>query len=161
MATPHVTGVVALVKSLHPTWTASQVISQVLGSVDPIPALVGKTVTGGRLNAAKAVGWQAPPSAPGVASFVGTHVTVSGSWQGQFGSQGYDVSQFGISFPSYAQVSISGASSATWAASTTDSRALLKPGSTTDRIAATWYNGNSFIADVNLTDGQTHGVSLY
>ena len=30
----------------------------------------------------------------------------------------------------------------------------------TDRIAATWY-GSQFTIDVNLTDGQTHAVSLY
>jgi subtilisin-like proprotein convertase family protein len=56
MATPHVTGVIALVRSQHPDWTAQQVIQQVLSSVDPIPSLAGATVTGGRLNAAVAVG---------------------------------------------------------------------------------------------------------
>jgi VCBS repeat-containing protein len=56
MATPHVTGVVALIRSQHPTWTNTQIKDQVLSSVDPLPSLAGKTVTGGRLNAATAVG---------------------------------------------------------------------------------------------------------
>jgi subtilisin family serine protease len=59
MATPHVTGVLALVRGEHPDWSYSQVISQVLSTTDPIPALQGKTVTGGRLNAWRAV--QPPP----------------------------------------------------------------------------------------------------
>ncbi|MCI0376699.1 MAG: S8 family serine peptidase [Gemmataceae bacterium] len=64
MATPHVTGVVALVWSLHPSWTYQQVIDQVLGTVDPLPELVGITVTGGRLNVAAAVGNPEPPPPP-------------------------------------------------------------------------------------------------
>jgi serine protease len=63
MATPHVTGVVALVASLHPDWGYDQIIQQVLGTVDVIPA-AAKTVTGGRLNAAAAVG-NAPPDTTG------------------------------------------------------------------------------------------------
>jgi len=56
MATPHVTGVVALLRALHPEWTAQQVIQQVLGTVDHLPDLADKTVTGGRLDAARALG---------------------------------------------------------------------------------------------------------
>ncbi len=65
MATPHVTGVVALVRGLHPDWTYSQVISQVLNTVDLIPSLDGKTLTGGRLNAAGAVTGTPPPDTTG------------------------------------------------------------------------------------------------
>ena len=54
-ATPHVTGVVALVQSQHPEWTYSQVIDKILATVDPSPSLQGKTVSGGRVNAAAAV----------------------------------------------------------------------------------------------------------
>ena len=56
MATPHVTGVIALVRSQHPSdWTYRQVIDKVLGSADPVDGAL-KTITGGRLNAANAVG---------------------------------------------------------------------------------------------------------
>jgi subtilisin family serine protease/fibronectin type 3 domain-containing protein len=55
MAAPHVAGVVALVRDLHPDWTYRQAIDQVLATTDPIEALEGITVTGGRLNAAAAV----------------------------------------------------------------------------------------------------------
>lgn len=59
MATPHVTGVVALVRSQHPDWTYKQVIDQVEGTVDVIDGATA-TITGGRLNAAAAVGNAAP-----------------------------------------------------------------------------------------------------
>ncbi len=32
---------------------------------------------------------------------------------------------------------------------------------TGDRIAAAWYNTTEFTIDVNLTDGQTHKLSIY
>jgi serine protease len=55
MATPHVTGVVALLRSLHPDWNYSQVIDQVLTTTAATSSLSGKTVTGGRLDAGAAV----------------------------------------------------------------------------------------------------------
>jgi serine protease len=56
MATPHVTGVIALVMSQHPEWTSAEVIQQVLSTGDPVDDLGLITVTGGRLNAAAALG---------------------------------------------------------------------------------------------------------
>ncbi len=50
MATPHVAGAAALVKSAFPGLTASQVKARLLNGVDQIAALQGKTTTGGRLN---------------------------------------------------------------------------------------------------------------
>ena len=56
MATPHVAGVAALVKAAHPSDTVAQLVSAILGGVDPIAGLSGQVATGGRLNACKAVG---------------------------------------------------------------------------------------------------------
>jgi len=55
MATPHVSGVCALMKSRVPALTHAQVKSFLLSSVDPVPALSGTSATGGRLNAFKAL----------------------------------------------------------------------------------------------------------
>jgi subtilisin family serine protease len=55
MATPHVTGVAALVWIRNPTWTYDQVRSKILTSVKPVSSLSGKTVTGGCVNAYNAV----------------------------------------------------------------------------------------------------------
>jgi subtilisin family serine protease/subtilisin-like proprotein convertase family protein len=57
MATPEVTGALALVWGLHPSWSYTQVIDQVLNTVDRLPSLQGKVATGGRLDLAAAVGW--------------------------------------------------------------------------------------------------------
>jgi hypothetical protein len=98
---------------------------------------------------------------PATATFVTTDATTKGNWQGTYGTQGYNVIDAGVSYPSYAQVTPSGNADWVWAASTSDPRALLKPGSTTDRIAATWYSPTSFTVDVNVTGGQLHQVGLY
>src|SRR5262249_46817539 len=48
-------GVLALVKTEHPNWRYYQVINQVLQTVDPLKALQGKTVTGGQVDAYRAL----------------------------------------------------------------------------------------------------------
>jgi len=55
MATPHVTGVVALVYGLHPDWSYQQVRDRIFNTVRPVAALNGKTATGGIVNAYAAV----------------------------------------------------------------------------------------------------------
>ena len=50
MATPHVTGAVALYASTHQGATAAQIKAAILGSVVATPSLAGKCATGGRLN---------------------------------------------------------------------------------------------------------------
>jgi subtilisin family serine protease len=67
MAAPLVTGALALVWGQHPTWTYTQVISQVLRTVDKFPSLTGKVASGGRLDLAAALG-------SSVVSPVGPHV---------------------------------------------------------------------------------------
>jgi subtilisin family serine protease len=62
MAAPHVAGVAALIWSRAPWASVTDVRSALLNSVDPVAALVGASVTGGRLNARRAV--EAAPSVP-------------------------------------------------------------------------------------------------
>lgn len=50
MATPHVTGAVALYKSINPGVTAAQIKSAILNKAKPTSSLVGKTLTGGRFD---------------------------------------------------------------------------------------------------------------
>jgi subtilisin family serine protease len=56
MAAPFVTGVVSLVIGQNPSLTAAQVVHQVLANTKPLPGLQGTTVTGGMVDAFRALG---------------------------------------------------------------------------------------------------------
>lgn len=56
MATPEVAGVAGLVLANEPNISMKDLRERLLNSVDPLPSLKGKVSTGGRLNAARAVG---------------------------------------------------------------------------------------------------------
>ncbi len=64
MATPHVSGALALLESYYPSLTAAQAKSRLLARVDPVPALGGKVLFCGRLNAFNPVdsGWVGAPA---------------------------------------------------------------------------------------------------
>jgi subtilisin family serine protease len=55
MATPHVAATAALILSAKPGLSAAAVKQLLLATVDPKPQLAGRSVTGGRLNAERAV----------------------------------------------------------------------------------------------------------
>lgn len=110
MATPLTAGVAGLIWSQNPTWTASQVESQLYSSADNIDAYLSSTYIGkmgaGRVNAYNAVN-TGPPPAP-VAAFTGSPtsgtepLTVNftdestgsiTSWSWNFGDGGSSTSQ--------------------------------------------------------------------
>jgi PKD repeat protein/subtilisin family serine protease len=55
MATPHVSGLGALILAQHPEYTGDQVKWNILLTVDPLDSLDGKILTGGRINANNAL----------------------------------------------------------------------------------------------------------
>ena len=55
MATPHVAGAAALIKSLNPAYTAEQIKTKLLNTTDSVQSFATKTITGGRLNLYNAV----------------------------------------------------------------------------------------------------------
>ncbi|MEO8592805.1 MAG: Ig-like domain-containing protein [Candidatus Solibacter sp.] len=102
-------------------------------------------------------------AAPG-ATFVKSDTVTVGNWKGVFGQDGYIIPNTPSDsklIPAYATVVATGATSYVWTPSSSDPRALLKPASTTDRIASAFYTNSSFSFDVNLTDGQAHQLALY
>ena len=70
MAAPHVTGAAALLFSLKPTASVTEVRQALLASVDPVASLAGKTTTGGRLDASAALDLfdTTPPPAPALSA---------------------------------------------------------------------------------------------
>jgi subtilisin-like proprotein convertase family protein len=75
MATPFVTGAIALVRDLNPNWSASQVIQQVVSTADKLPTIT--KIPGGRLNLGKALLTSTPPDPgpPPPADVLGAWVT--------------------------------------------------------------------------------------
>lgn len=61
MATPHVAGAAALLLSVDPSLTTAQLKELLLSTGDPRPALEGVTVSGRRLNLARALEAAGPP----------------------------------------------------------------------------------------------------
>jgi hypothetical protein len=93
--------------------------------------------------------------------FQGFDIVTQGSWKGVHGQDGWIIASHANNPPAYATVTRIGGSEWTWNNSTTDTRALQKPASATDRIASTFYSTTSFSFDINFTDGQTHQIALY
>ncbi len=162
LSAPFVTGTVALLEGLYPTWSYSQIINQIDTTATEYPSMEGLSVTGGLLNAGAAV----VPVYPASATFVGTDTTTQGNWETAYGSSGFDVSQDPSTndptLPSYATLNITGGQNYTWTSSTTDPRALQEaaPGST-NRIAGTWASSSTISVNLSLSDGQSHLLALY
>ena len=74
MATPHVSGTVALYASAFPQASAAEIRSAILGSEQPTSSLSGRTVTGGRLDVASALN-AAPPVGMSIAGEVSPRAT--------------------------------------------------------------------------------------
>jgi serine protease len=100
------------------------------------------------------------PSVSASAGLIKRDTATQGAWVGTYGAQGYSVIGNATSDPSFATVTTSGQGTATWAASTTDPRAL-EDATGAGRIAACWYSFTSFTLNVNLTDGQAHDMTMY
>lgn len=64
MAAPHVSGALSLLRDQNPTWTYQELIAKLKSSVDPLAALTGKVLTGGRLNVANMLAGLSPPPPP-------------------------------------------------------------------------------------------------
>jgi hypothetical protein len=96
------------------------------------------------------------------ATFQPIDTTTQGNWPSVYGQEGYLIANGTGNPPSYAALSFSRASTWTWAASTSDPRALYTgpSASAASRIASTYYSETNFTIDLMLTGG-AHQVALY
>lgn len=78
MATPHVAGACALLKSLNPSLSGSQIKAALLAYADPTPALAGKVLSNGRLNLAAAAVSVSGPHLNAVATVLSDSPVVDG-----------------------------------------------------------------------------------
>jgi PKD repeat protein len=99
MAAAHVTGAVALLRAYFPSDNHRQIIQRMLSNTDPLPSLARKTISGGRLNLARALGVAPPPPtltagftenpasgpAPLAVQFTNTSTGNPTSWSWSFG----------------------------------------------------------------------------
>jgi hypothetical protein len=81
MAAPHVTGAAVLAHAITGK-TGAQLRDAILAAVDPVPALAGRTVTGGRLNLGRLVPpTGGPSSSPGeIVLYAAEATSVFGNW---------------------------------------------------------------------------------
>jgi hypothetical protein len=81
MAAPHVTGAAALAHAITGK-TGARLRDAILAAVDPVPALAGRTVTGGRLNLGRVVSPPGGPSSdPGeIVLYPAEAASVFGNW---------------------------------------------------------------------------------
>ncbi len=78
MATPAVSGLVALMKAQFPNDNYQQTLNRIYSSTDPLTVLSNKCRTGGRINLAKSLG--STSSAPGNDSFTNRRSLSGASW---------------------------------------------------------------------------------
>ena len=105
--------------------------------------------------------FDAPTSSAATATFVKMDATTQGNWKSVYGPDGYNVIADGTSNPSYVTPAVSGQLTTTWAASSSDPRALQRATNPAGRIAACWHSTAPFTIDMNISDTATHQVAMY
>jgi subtilisin family serine protease len=141
MATPHVSGAAALVLSACSSLTTLNLKTALLNSKDPVSSLVGKTLTGGRLNVARAIqyGCGAPPTPDFTISASPSSATVR---QGRTASYTVTVTPSGT-FTGSVSLSVTGCP--------TGGTCTFNPQSTTSRSTLTVTTSNVTRATYTLT----------
>lgn len=101
------------------------------------------------------------PSSAAAATFAGADISTQGTWTDTYGSDGYSVIGGDTSLPDYATMNIVGTDEYTYSWITGAQALQISPGSDTQVAAVDYSNSGSFSVDLDVTDGNTHEVSLY
>ena len=120
------------------------------------------TKTGGSNAVVSGIFFDPPATiTPATANYLSADTTTEGTWTGKYGSQGQVIVNDLNSVPAYATLGLAGGAAYTWAASTSNTAALQTASGSSTRIASAYYSATSFTVNLNLTDGNTHKISLY
>ena len=140
MATPHVSGAMALLAAQYPSESYTELISRLLQGTDSIPALVGRA-RAGRLNLAKAlISTNSPPVIrPANDNFASGTAVVGASWA-RSGSTTNATAELGE--PSHAGQAPGLSVWYTWTPSSSGLATVSTAGSSFDTVLAV-YTGNS------------------
>jgi len=158
MATPHVSGVVALLAAQYPSDAYTSLIQRLLSGTDSVPALAGKTRSG-RLNLAKALAATSNP--PGVRPVNDNFASASSLTGSSWTSAGSNVDGTSeISEPSHAGQPPSKSVWYSWTAPSSGSATIGTAGSAFDTVLAV-YTGSSVgaLTAVASNDNRTTGVT--
>jgi len=148
------------VTSATSTFSANWTTNSVSNGVHTLTAIATDNLNQSTTSAAVSVTISNSGPPPAAATFVKADTTTIGNWKGSYGGDGYIIPNDSTILPPYGTVTAP-ASPYTWSTSTTDTRALIKGTSLTDRIASTYVTASNMIFDVNLTDGLNHQFALY
>jgi hypothetical protein len=96
-----------------------------------------------------------------IVTFVRQDMAAQGTWRGTYGIDGYTVVNNETSYPWYVAPAGSGNVPYTWAAATTDLRALQQARSGTQRIAAAFYASNAMTFDLPFPATAAHQFAIY
>ncbi len=80
------------------------------------------------------------------AAFIQSDVTTKGAWPYVYGSEGRDIQSLTPVLPAYCLLSITGASTNTWAASSSDARAMVTAPGASTRVAADWFSASNLLS---------------
>ena len=140
MATPHVSGALALLAAQYPTETHAGLISRLLNGTDPIPALTGKAQAG-RLNLAKAlVSTNTPPVVRPANDLFASATGVTGTTWTRTGSSVHATAEGGE--PSHAGQAPGFSIWYSWTAPASGAATISTAGSGFDTVLAV-YTGSS------------------
>jgi hypothetical protein len=108
------------------------------------------------------------PAVTTSATYVNLDTTTQGTWTGKYGSNGFSIANDSTNNPnppaSYATLSFTGDAQYTWSNTTTTPNALQEfsgASGSGNLIASCYYSGATYTINLNLTDGNTHQISLY
>jgi len=159
MATPVVTGIVALAKAYVPSATPAQLKEAILAgvdrlsSLDPLYSLPPYVSTTGRIDAYSVLRTVAN-------SVYGNLKTLGGSWIRAYGGEGHVVVGSTSSIPTYVNFSTTGATENILDPETNRNLALQTPDGQS-RVLAQLESASSFSINLDFTDNNEHRVTIY